>query len=83
MSSYTVATWSLSVENTSILLLFYPLFFRLLGLCSLSESPFAIRLWRVMPIQLLDSVQNPFRDNCRFFAGLYFLYRVLIPLLDV
>jgi predicted outer membrane repeat protein len=66
-----------------VLLLFYPLFFRLLGLCSLSESPFAIRLWRLMPIQLLDSVQNPFRDNCRFFAGLYFLYRVLIPLLDV
>ena len=65
-----------------ILLLFYPLFFRLLGLCNLSESWFAIRLWRMMPIQLLDSVQSPFRDNCRFFAGLYFLYRVLIPLLD-
>ena len=66
-----------------ILLLFYPLFFRLLGLCNLSESWFAIRLWRMMPIQLLDSVQSPFKDNCRFFAGLYFLYRVLIPLLDV
>ena len=65
-----------------ILLLFYPLFFRLLGLCNLSESWFAIRLWRMMPIQLLDSVQSPFKDNCRFFAGLYFLYRVLIPLLD-
>ena len=26
---------------------------------------------------LLDSFQSSFKDNCRFFAGLYFLYRVL------
>ena len=71
------------VSLPPVLLIFYPLFFRLLGLCHLSESQFATRLWRMMPLQLLDSVQNPFRDNCRFFAGLYFLYRVLIPLLDL
>ena len=60
------------------LLLFYPLFFRLLGFCKLSESHLAVTLWRMMPIQLLDSFQNPFKDNCRCFAGLYFLYRVLV-----
>ena len=60
-----------------VLLLFYPLFFKILGLCGLSESKFATYLWKMMPIQLLDSFQNPFKDNCRFFAGLYFLYRTI------
>ena len=60
-----------------VLLLFYPLFFKILGLCGLSESKFATYLWKMMPIQLLDSFQNPFKDNCRFFAGLYFLYRAI------
>ena len=63
-----------------VLLLFYPLFFKILGLCGLSESKFATYLWKMMPIQLLDSFQNPFKDNCRFFAGLYFLYRTLAML---
>ena len=61
-----------------LLLFFYPLFFKLLGLCRLSESRLAITLWRAMPIQLLDSFQNPFKDNYRFFAGLYFLYRLSV-----
>ena len=60
-----------------VLLLFYPLFFKILGLCGLSESKFATYLWKMMPIQLLDSFQNPFKDKCRFFAGLYFLYRTI------
>ena len=61
-----------------VLLLFYPLFFKILGLCGLSESKFATYLWKMMPIQLLDSFQNPFKDNYRFFAGLYFLYRTIV-----
>ena len=61
-----------------LLLFFYPLFFKLLGLCRLSESRLAITLWRAMPIQLLDSFQNSFKDNYRFFAGLYFLYRLSV-----
>ena len=61
-----------------ILLLLYPLLFKLLGLCQLSESKVAIFLWRIMPIQILDSFQNPFKDEYRFFAGLYLLYRALI-----
>ena len=61
----------------TVLLLFYPLFFRFLGLCNLSESRAAIFLWRMMPIQLLDSFQNPFKNDYRCFAGLYFVYRAV------
>ena len=61
------------------LLLFYPLFFNVLGRVNLSESRPAMFLWRLMPIQLLDSLQNPFKDEYRFFAGLHFLYRI-VPL---
>ena len=61
-----------------VLLLIYPLLFKLLGFCKLSESKLAMILWRVMPIQLLDSFQSSFKDNLRFFAGLYFLYRAII-----
>ena len=57
-------------------LLFYPLFFKVLGYCHLSESKCANCLWRMMPIQLLDTFQSSFKDKFRFFAGLYFLYRV-------
>ena len=62
------------------LLLFYPLFFKVLGYYQLSEGRLATYLWRLMPIQLLDSLQNPLKDNYRFFAGLYFLYRT-VPLI--
>ena len=61
----------------ALLLLLYPLFFRFLGLCNLSESRAAMFLWRMMPIQLLDSFQNPFKNELRCFAGLYFLYRAV------
>ena len=61
----------------AFLLLFYPLFFKFLGLCNLSESRAAMFLWRMMPIQLLDSFQNPFKNDYRCFAGLYFVYRAV------
>lgn len=60
------------------LLLIYPLLFKLLGFCKVSESKLAGILWRMMPIQLLDTFQSSFKDNLRFFAGLYFLYRAII-----
>ena len=61
-----------------LLLLVYPLVFKLLGLCKLSETRLAHVLWRVMPIQFLDAFQSSFKDKYRFFAGLYFLYRAAI-----
>ena len=61
-----------------LLLLLYPLVFKCLGLCGLSESKLTTFLWRLMPIQILDAFQSSFKDNYRFFAGLYFLYRAII-----
>ena len=61
-----------------ILLLAYPLIFKLLSKCNLSESKPIVLLSRLIPMQLLDSFQSCFKDKYRFFAGLYFLYRILI-----
>ena len=64
-----------------LLLLSYPLVFKLFGLCGLSETKLVTTLWRMMPIQFLDAFQSSFKDKYRFFAGLYFLYRVAILVL--
>ena len=61
-----------------LLLLVYPLMFKLFGLCNLSETKLVTILWRMMPIQFLDAFQSSFKDKYRFFAGLYFLYRAII-----
>ena len=61
-----------------LLLLVYPLVFKLLGLCKLSETRLAHVLWRVMPIQFLNAFQSSFKDKYCFFARLYFLYRAAI-----
>ena len=61
-----------------LLLLVYPLMFKLFGLCNLSETKLVTILWRMMPIQFLDAFQSSFKDKYRFFAGLYFLYRAAI-----
>ncbi|CAI8041672.1 hypothetical protein GBAR_LOCUS23140 [Geodia barretti] len=61
-----------------LLLLSYPLVFKLFGHCNLSETKLVTTLWRMMPIQFLDAFQSSFKDKYRFFAGLYFLYRAAI-----
>ena len=66
-----------------LLLLTYPLMFKLFGLCNLSETKLVTILWRMMPIQFLDAFQSSFKDKYRFFAGLYFLYRAAILALYV
>lgn len=58
-------------------LLLYPLLFNVLGICHLSESRVSLFMSKFFPIGLLDSFQGHFKDNCRCFAGLYFLYLVL------
>ena len=58
------------------LLIFYPLIFKVLALCNQSESKLANMISRSLPIPLLDLFQSSFKDNCRFFAGFYFLYRL-------
>ena len=63
-------------------LLMYPLLFMMFAKCHLSESKLSQCLTTLFPIELLDSFQSCFKDNCRHFAGLYFLYR-LTPLMTV
>ena len=70
-----------------VLLLVYPLSNKLLALFGLEESKIILCLSRTIRISslkpLLDSFQGCFKDNLRFFAGLYFLYRWIAPLLRV
>ena len=61
-------------------LLLYPLLFKMLAKCHLSESRISHFSSKIFPIELLDSFQSCFKDNCRHFAGLYFLYRI-VPLI--
>ena len=60
-----------------LLLLVYPLMNKSLALFGLEEKkPFQVLLLSINWLKpLLDSFQGCFKDNLRFFAGLYFLYR--------
>ena len=65
-----------------LLLLAYPLGLQLLSLCNLSEHPLTLAVLRVMQtprlVPLFDAFQSCFKDRFRSFAGLYFLYKILI-----
>ena len=64
-----------------ILLLWFPTGQKLLSFCGIGETKLPrminkmLCVYRLTP--LLDSFQSCFKDNYRFFAGLYFLYRYL------
>jgi hypothetical protein len=64
-----------------LLLLMYPLCYRVLALCRIQESRFTHILCKVMPLErykpLFDSFQGTFKDDHRYFAGLYFTYRLV------
>ena len=49
---------------------------KILARCNLSESKPVIYISRVIPMQLLDSFQSTFRNEARYFAGLYFVYKL-------
>ena len=61
-----------------VVLISYPLLCKILARCNMSESKPVNCVSRLVPMQLLDSFQSSFRDEVRFFAGLYFVYR-LVP----
>ena len=64
-----------------ILLLIYPLFNKILSVLGLDNNKVINNLSEKLPVRLsnlkplFDSFQSCFKDNLRFFAGLYFLYR--------
>ena len=66
----------------AIVLLLYPSFFRLTTFLKLDENRCVSRLLPNIPHSLIkpfaDSFQSSFKDNYRFFAGLYFMYRLAL-----
>ena len=67
-----------------VLLISYPFCYRVFGVLKISESRFVKLLCTCLPLEklkpLFDSFQSSFKDNYRFFSGLYFMYG-LLPLL--
>ena len=64
-----------------LLLLSYPLCYKIFGVFKISESGFVRCLCACIPLERLkpffDSFQCSFKDEFRFFSGLYFIYRLL------
>ena len=65
-----------------LVLLLYPLSLHLLSLCGLSEHCIVNNILKLSGINklkpLIDSFQSCYKDRLRFFAGLYFVYRIAI-----
>ena len=66
------------VTMLPLLLIVYPLVFKALSYCRLNETRLVSAVYRLIPIQILDSFQGCYKDDFRFFAGFYFLYRMLL-----
>lgn len=64
-----------------LLLVVYPLCYKVLALFHMQETRCTHIICRVMPLERLkpifDSFQGCFKDRYRFFAGLYFIYRLV------
>lgn len=64
-----------------ILLLSYPLCYKIFAILKISESKFVSLLCKCIPLEsfrpFFDSFQSTFKDKYRFFAGLYFIYRLI------
>ena len=62
-----------------ILLMSYPLCYKVFSVFRIGESRFAKILCTCVPLEkfkpFFDSFQHSFKDDYRFFSGLYFLYR--------
>ena len=71
---------SLFVVLPPLFLLLYPLIPHLLSLCGINEHPVVNKSLQLLCINrllpLFDSFQSCYKDKMRFYAGLYFLYRV-------
>ena len=67
-----------------LLLLSYPLCYKLFALLRIEESRFVQITCKIFPLEkikpLFDSIQGTFIDRYRFFAGMYFVYRLSLLL---
>ena len=63
-----------------LLLLSYPLCYKVLAVFRIQESKFTRILCKIFPLEkfkpFFDSFQGSFKDEYRYFSGLYFLYRL-------
>ena len=62
-----------------------PLLVRVSGVLNIRRNTITYTLHRLrMKLKpFLDSFQGCFKDNCRYFAGLFFLYRILLVLIPI
>ena len=62
-----------------------PLLVRVSGVLNIRRNAITYTLHRLrMKLKpFLDSFQGCFKDNCRYFAGLFFLYRILLVLIPI
>ena len=76
-----------SLLTVGILLLIYLLLNKIVAILGLEEQKFITCILRVPSTSsikpFLDSFQGCFKDNVRFFAGVYFVYRWVILLIDI
>ena len=67
-----------------ILLITYPLCYRIFGWLRIGETKFVRVLCKCIPLEkfkpLYDSFQSAFKDEFRFYSGVYFVYRLFILL---
>ena len=67
-----------------LLLLSYPLCYRVFACLRISESRITRALCKIIPLEkckpFFDSFQGSFKDSFRFFSGLYFVYRLTTSL---
>ena len=65
-----------------ILLVSYPLCYKFFALLHINETKVASFLCKIFPLEmarpLFDAFQSSFKDNYRYFSGLYFVYRLTI-----
>ena len=68
-----------------IILLSEPLLIKVSGVLNIRRNAFTYTLHRLrMKLKpFLDSFQGCFEDNCRCFAGLFFLYRILLVFIPI
>ncbi len=68
-----------------LLFIVYPLCYKVFSLLHIQESYFSTLVCTIIPLEkfkpFFDSFQGSFKDEHRYFAGLYFLFR-LVPLLS-
>ena len=65
-----------------ILLLVYPFCYKVFAILKIEETKLVRIMCRVVPLEkmkpLFDSFQSCFKDDYRFMAGVYFLYRLVV-----